>query len=90
MPLGECVQLKEIYQLLHSKTMEEETQCQRVNSTFTGNTLLLVKAQIQKHSLSFGVNKINVELEKNKALAVCKITLCFVMSNYTIRVGVFL
>lgn len=39
-----------------------------------------------KNSPGFRANKINVKLEKNKALAVCKITLCFVMSNYTMRV----
>lgn len=39
-----------------------------------------------KNNPGFGANKINLKLEKNKALAVCKITLCFVMSNYTMRV----
>lgn len=57
----------------------------KYNNIFTGDILLLLKAQIQKHSPGFRANKINVKLEKNKVLAVCKVTLCFVMSNYTER-----
>lgn len=61
-------------------------QCQQVNNIFAGDVLHLIKAQIQKHSLEFWTDKINVELEKNKVLAAYKITLCFVVSNYTMRV----
>lgn len=38
---------------------------------------------MQKHSPGFEANKINVKLEKLKVLTVCKIALCFVMSNDT-------